>query len=71
MKAEGGNNHHSIVEFNGQWILFYHRWLDTDSSCRKKQRQCCAEYLYFNENGTIQEIKRTDKGIGIILNKER
>ena len=64
MKEEGGNNHHSIVEFNGKWILFYHRWLDSNSSCEKKQRQCCAEYLYFNEDGTIQEVERTDKGVG-------
>jgi len=31
----------------------------------EKKRHCCAEYLYFNENGTIQEIERTDAGIGI------
>lgn len=66
MKAEGGNNHHSIVEFKEQWILFYHRWLNINSSCEKKQRQCCAEYLFFNEDGTIQEVERTDKGIGDI-----
>lgn len=64
MKAEGGNNHHSIVEFKGQWILFYHRWLNINSSCEKKQRHCCAEYLYFNDDGTIQEVERTEKGIG-------
>ena len=64
MKEEGGNNHHSIVEFKGQWILFYHRWLNINSSCEKKQRQSCAEYLFFNEDGTIQEVERTDKGVG-------
>jgi beta-xylosidase len=64
MKAEGGNNHHSIVEFKGQWILFYHRWLSINSSCEKKQRYCCAEYLYFNDDGTMQVVKRTNKGIG-------
>jgi len=63
MKREGGNNHHSIVEFNGQWILFYHRWLPTDSSCGKDQRHVCAEYLNFNEDGTIQEIERTTEGL--------
>lgn len=56
------NNHHSIVEFEGQWILFYHRWLDIDSECGR-QRHVCAEYLYFNEDGTIQPIKRTDEGL--------
>jgi len=65
MAEEGGNNHHSIVEFKGQWILFYHRWLKTDSACNKPQRHVCAEYLYFNEDGTIQEVKRTEAGVGI------
>jgi hypothetical protein len=65
MEEEGGrNNHHSIVEFKGQWILFYHRWLKTDSPCGKPQRHVCAEYLYFNEDGTIQEVKRTTVGVG-------
>ncbi len=59
------NNHHSIVEFNGQWILFYHRWIDTGESCpnRKRQRQICAEYLFFNEDGTIQPVTRTKEGL--------
>ena len=65
MEAENGNNHHSIVEFNGQWILFYHRWIDTGDQCenRKRQRHACAEYLYFNKDGTIQEVKRTEEGL--------
>jgi beta-xylosidase len=59
------NNHHSIVEYNGQWILFYHRWIDTGDACpnRKRQRMICAEYLYFNEDGTIQPVKRTKEGL--------
>ena len=64
MTEENGNNHHSIVQFKGQWILFYHRWLKTDSSCEKKQRKVCAEFLYFNEDGTIKEVNRTEKGVG-------
>lgn len=62
MGEENGNNHHSIVAFKGQWILFYHRWLDNNSAC-DKQRSVCAEYLNFNEDGTIQPIQRTEKGI--------
>ncbi len=56
------NNHHSIVEFKGKWILFYHRWLNIDSDCGK-QRHCCAEYINFNEDGTIKTVKRTEKGL--------
>lgn len=59
------NNHHSIVEYKGQWILFYHRWIDTGTSCKniKRQRHTCAEYLFFNEDGTIREVKRSDNGL--------
>ncbi|MFC1569417.1 family 43 glycosylhydrolase [bacterium] len=67
MDEEGAsNNHHSIVYFKGQWILFYHRWLNINSTCNKKQRHCCAEYLYFNDDGTIQKVERTDKGVGAV-----
>jgi beta-xylosidase len=63
MDSENGNNHHSIVEYKGQWILFYHRWLDTNSNCEKKQRHVTAEYIYFNDDGTIKPVQRTDKGV--------
>jgi beta-xylosidase len=70
MKAEGeSNNHHSIVQFKGQWILFYHRWLASDSKCTKPQRHICAEYLHFNADGTIQEVVRTDAGVGPVTGK--
>lgn len=66
MAADGeSNNHHSIVEFKGQWILFYHRWLNIDSACDKPQRHTCAEYLYFNPDGTIQDVKRTQAGVSV------
>lgn len=63
MESEGGNNHHSIVEFKGHWILFYHRWLDNNSSCEKKQRQVAAEYIYFNQDGTIKKVERSVNGV--------
>ena len=64
MAEEGeSNNHHSIVEFKGQWIMFYHRWLKTDSPCATPQRHVCAEFLHFNADGTIQEVKRTEAGV--------
>nr|WP_288837655.1 family 43 glycosylhydrolase [uncultured Flavobacterium sp.] len=65
MDQEGeSNNHHSIVEYKGKWVLFYHRWLENKSECGEKQRQVCAENLFFNEDGTIQKINRTDLGVG-------
>ena len=64
-QEHNSNNHHSIVEYNGQWLLFYHRWLDTGDACenRERQRHICAEYLYFNEDGTIQPVNRTAEGL--------
>ncbi len=58
------NNHHSIVEYEGQWILFYHRWLNTpDTKCKKRQRHATAEFLAFKEDGSIQKVKRTVSGV--------
>jgi len=65
MDAEGGNNHHSIVQYKGQWVLFYHRWLETPgAACNKTQRHVAAEYLYFNDDGTIRKVERTKEGVG-------
>jgi beta-xylosidase len=64
-QEHNSNNHHSIVEYNDQWILFYHRWIETGDACEniKRQRHICAEYLYFNEDGTIIPVTRTEKGL--------
>jgi len=54
------NNHGSIEEVNGQWYVFYHR-----CSRRTKQwRRLCIEPIYFNEDGTIQEVVMTSQGAG-------
>lgn len=64
MEPENGNNHQSIVEYQGRWILFYHRWLDVPgSACAKKQRHVAAEYLHFNGDGTIRKVERTREGV--------
>lgn len=71
MAAEGEqNNHHSIVQYQGQWLLFYHRWsVDHNSQCRKPQRHVAAEYLHFNADGTIQPVVRTEQGVSDFLNR--
>lgn len=60
-KIGQGTNHHSIVKYNGQWILFYHNWA---LSGWNKMRSMCADYLKFNKDGSIQEVKPTLRGIG-------
>ncbi len=64
-QENNSNNHHSIVEYKGQWILFYHKWINTGDACenRKRQRQICAEYLFFNKNGEIKPVTRTKEGL--------
>jgi hypothetical protein len=57
-------NHHSLVEYKGQWYLFYH---DKDLSPEfDKNRSIKADYLYFNEDGTIQKVIPTLRGVGIV-----
>ena len=56
-------NHQSIVEYKGQWYLFYH---DKDLSPGfDKNRSIRADCLSFNEDGTINKVIPTLRGIGI------
>lgn len=54
------NNHGSVAEFNGQWYVFYHR----SSHASKVMRRACVEPIYFNEDGTINEVEMTTQGAG-------
>ncbi len=56
-----GTNHHSVVEYNGQWILFYHFW---HISGMNKLRSMCADYMKFKPDGTIHRVVPTLRGIG-------
>jgi len=58
------NNHGSIVEFKGQWYVFYHR--ATHNS--RMMRKACMEPIYFNEDGSIIEVEMTSQGAGPPLN---
>lgn len=50
----GWTNHHSIVEFNGKWYLFYHD--STLSDGVTHLRNIKVTELTYNEDGTIQTI---------------
>jgi hypothetical protein len=56
-------NHHSIVNYKGQWYLFYHSNFFSPND--DKRRSVCIEKLAFNADGTIQEVKETMRGVGI------
>lgn len=56
--------HHSIVDYQGQWYLFYH---DKDlSPTFDKNRAIRADKLAFNADGTIQKVKPTLRGVGLV-----
>jgi beta-xylosidase len=59
----------SIVEYKGQWYLFYH---DKDLSPDfDKNRSVRADYLSFNDDGTIKKVIPTLRGVGIVDAKSK
>lgn len=62
-------NHQSLVQFKGQWYLFYH---DMDYSPKfDKNRSAKIDSLWFNTDGTIKKVIPTLRGVGLsAANKE-
>ncbi|HEY5042096.1 MAG TPA: family 43 glycosylhydrolase [Verrucomicrobiae bacterium] len=61
--------HHSIVQYKGQWYLFYH---DKQLSPNfDKNRSVRVDYLHFNDDGTIQKVIPTLRGVGIVDAKSK
>jgi beta-xylosidase len=56
-------NHHSFIEFEGQWYLFYHH--NDYSPNFDKNRSARIDKMYFNADGTIQKVIPTLRGVGI------
>ena len=54
------NNHGSLVEFKKKWYVFYHR--STHNS--KMMRKACVEPIFFNSDGSINEVEMTSQGAG-------
>lgn len=52
------NNHGSIVEFGGQWYVFYHR----STQGVVMMRKACVEPIRFLPDGTIPEVEMTTQG---------
>ena len=56
-------NHQSIVEYKGQWYLFYHH---NDLSPRfDKARSVRVDSMFFESDGTIRKVIPTLRGVGI------
>ena len=62
-------NHHSIVEFRGQWYLFYHH--NDYSPAFDKLRAARIDKLRFNADGTIREVVPTLRGVGVTRATDR
>lgn len=56
-------NHHSIVQYKGQWYLFYHH--NDYSPNFDKLRSARIDSLSFNEDGTIKPVIPTLRGVGL------
>lgn len=63
--VNSGTNHHSIVEYKGQWYLFYHtsdlalQHIPEESEEREYvqwRRSVSFSQLFYNEDGTIRKV---------------
>ncbi len=51
-------SHGSIVEYKGQWYLFYH---NQSLSNNGNLRSICVDSLFYNEDGTIRTVRQTSE----------
>jgi len=56
-------NHHSFVEYQGQWYLFYHH--NDYSPDFDKNRSVRIDKVRFNPDGTIEQVTPTLRGVGV------
>ena len=56
-------NQNSIINFKGQWFLFYHH--NDLSPHFDKNRSVRIDSLFFNDDGTIRKVVPTLRGVGI------
>ena len=49
------------LEYKGRWYFFYHNCvLKGGTSC---SRSVCADYLYYNADGTMRRVQMTSEGV--------
>ncbi|WP_342744299.1 glycoside hydrolase family 43 protein [Bacillus alkalicellulosilyticus] len=60
----GGNNHHAMFEFHDTYYIAYHaQTLSKEMGVPMGYRSTHLNKVYFNEDGTIQEIKADLEGV--------
>jgi hypothetical protein len=62
-------NHQSFIEYQGQWYLFYHQ--NAYSPKFDKNRAACIDSMFFNEDGTIQKVIPTHRGVGTTASSQK
>ena len=76
-EVSSGTNHSSIVEYKGQWYLFYHTSeralsLIPEGSPERDfiqwRRSVCVAPLYYNEDGTVRPVE-AKKSFKIVCGK--
>ncbi|MCR5840596.1 MAG: family 43 glycosylhydrolase [Bacteroidales bacterium] len=61
-------NHHSFVEFKGEWYLFYHH--NDFSPDFDKNRSVRVDKVSFREDGTIIPVQPTWRGVGYLKSSD-
>ncbi len=63
-----GNNHHTIMQFKGEWYLFYHAQYLQDNMGLKDcgYRSTHIDKITMNSDGTMQQVKGTKTGVSQI-----
>ncbi len=62
-------NHHSLVEKDGEWYLFYHH--NDYSPNMDKRRSTRIDKVTFNPDGTINKVIPTLRGVGVSDSRRR
>jgi hypothetical protein len=65
VRPTGAQDHHSVMEFQGQWYYFYHVALPDIPAVKDGQsRIACFDKMYYNPDGTIQVVDLTLGPVG-------
>ena len=62
-------NHHSFVQYKGEWYLFYHH--NDYSPTFDKNRSVRIDKVRFNPDGTIEQVIPTLRGVGVTPASDR
>nr|BBV24604.1 alpha-L-arabinofuranosidase [Paenibacillus sp.] len=68
--GSGGNNHHAVFNFNNQWYVVYHAQTVSQAllGSGKGYRSPHINKLFYNADGTIQEVQGNMVGVSQIAN---